>query len=291
MNKITPRFFRIFLFLVIGVTLLSSCVAFEGEQTIPAYIHIDTILLTTNPATQGTKNAKITDAWVYVDDELIGAFELPATFPVLKSGKQTVRIQAGIKMNGIASTRIYYPFYRAYSKEITLVEEETDTLHPGVTYYDNTLFKWREDFENGGSSLEPTSKSDTAIVVVSGAGNTFEGTYSGALFLGDSAQIAEVATIESYTLPVGQVVFLELNYKTNNQLTIGVYGNAPGQTIQTPVLVLNPSSTWNKIYINLTPTIGNMSSATNYKIFFGMLRGEGVASPACYIDNVKLLTF
>jgi len=269
MNRITPLTVRLSLFLSLGISLLSSCVAFEGEQSIPAYIHIDTIRLTTNPAIQGSKNAKIIDAWVYAGDELIGAFELPATFPVLKSGLQSIRVQGGIKMNGIASTRIYYPFYKPYTKEITLTEEETDTLHPVITYLDYTVFKWMEDFENGGSSLEATAKSDTMPVVVNGAGNVCEGSFAGGLFLGDSMQIIECATMEAYTLPTNQVVFLELNYKTNNVLTIGVYGNSPGQTIQTPVIVLNHSANWNKVYINLTPTIGSMNHPNNFKLFVG----------------------
>lgn len=291
MNKTTPYSFFLLFLLSLSAFYLSSCTAFKGDQTIPAYIHIDTILLTTNPDLQGTKSSKITDAWVYIDDELIGAFEMPCTFPVLKTGKHNVKVLAGIKMNGIASTRIYYPFYKAYTAEINLNEEETDTLHPTVSYYDNANFIWIEDFENGGSSFERTSRSDTTLQVIATPSLVFEGDYSAAAYLGDSGQIFEISSLEGFVLPKTQPIFLELNYRTNNLLTIGIFGNTPGQIIQTSVLVLNHSSNWNKVYINLTPYVGNISNATDFKIFVGMLREESVAHPEAYIDNVKLITF
>ena len=83
-----PSDLKIFFFLLFFTTLLFSCNKFDGDQTIPAYIHIEKITLADNPIiSEGSLSNRITDAWVYVDDELIGAFELPATFPVLKKGE------------------------------------------------------------------------------------------------------------------------------------------------------------------------------------------------------------
>jgi len=291
MDKTTLYSFYFFSLFLISTLLFSSCTAFEGEQTIPAYIHIDTILLTPNPDVQGSNSNKITDAWVYIDDELVGTFEMPCTFPVLKTGKHNIKVLAGIKMNGIASTRVYYPYYKAYTTDITLTEEETDTLRPIVSYYPSTKFVWIEDFENGGSSFERTSRSDTILEVTTNPSLVFEGDYSGAIYLGDSALIFEVSSLEGFVLPKTQPVFLELNYKTNNYLTVGILGNTPGQVVQTSVMVLNHTSKWNKVYINLTADIGQISDASDFKIFIGMLREEGVEHPEAFIDNIKLVTF
>ncbi|MEI6575965.1 MAG: hypothetical protein WCO63_07290 [Bacteroidota bacterium] len=291
MIKITPLKFSFLLFVFLGASFFLSCTAFNGEQSIPAYIHIDTILLHTNPETQGSKSSKITDAWIYVDDELIGAFEMPCTVPVLMSGKHKVRVLAGIKMNGIASTRIYYPFYSAYSADITLEEKQTDTVRPTVTYDPATVFVWTENFENGSSSLERTSRSDSTIQIVTTAPNVFEGSYSGAMYLGDTAKLFECSTIMNYSLPMNKAVFLELNYKTNNLLTVGIFGNSPSQVIQSSVMVLNHTSGWNKVYINLTPAVESITDATSFKVFFGMFRETGVTRPEAFIDNVKLVTY
>src|ERR1039457_4232719 len=103
-----------FLYISIFYLLLfstQSCEKFSGDQTIPAYLKIDSIYITTKTETQGSASHSITDAWVYVDDQFIGAYQMPARFPVLKEGKHKVEVFAGIKKDGIAATRTPYPFY------------------------------------------------------------------------------------------------------------------------------------------------------------------------------------
>ncbi len=92
--------------------MLTSCYKFDGDQTIPAYLKIDTVLLKTYYPEQGSNSNAIKDVWVYVNDQQIGAFELPAMFPVLAMGNQKLEIRPGIKVNGISSTRAPYPFYK-----------------------------------------------------------------------------------------------------------------------------------------------------------------------------------
>ena len=97
--------------------LLSSCKK-EPVNKIPGFIKIDDIILNNNT----TDN--ITDAWVYINDQLQGVYELPAHFPVLEIGKNKLRIRAGIKNNGIASSRAAYPFYSSYIEEELDITEE-----------------------------------------------------------------------------------------------------------------------------------------------------------------------
>ena len=75
------------LFVIIGLALFlgfSSCKKFSGSQEVPAYIHIDSLTVDCDYFTYGANTSNITDAWVYVDDQPIGCFELPATFPISK---------------------------------------------------------------------------------------------------------------------------------------------------------------------------------------------------------------
>ena len=77
-------------FILLALAFLSltvaSCKKFEGSQTIPSLIHIDSISVSGDYFVYGATTHKITDAWVYVDDQLVGVYELPTTFPVLKKG-------------------------------------------------------------------------------------------------------------------------------------------------------------------------------------------------------------
>src|SRR3989337_3990814 len=92
--------------------------ACNKEEPIPSYIHIDAINLSTNYTIEGSSSNKILNAWIYIDDQSVGAFELPCTVPVLAVGSHEIKIQAGIKENGIDATRIYYPFYEIVKQTV-----------------------------------------------------------------------------------------------------------------------------------------------------------------------------
>ncbi len=290
MLTLTLRRFGVF-FLLSAALILASCDDFEGDQEIPAYIHIDSIAFEAGFG-QGSSSHKITDAWVYIDGELIGAFQLPVNVPVLKKGSHELMIKAGIKLNGISSTRVNYPFYAPYYQDIVLTEDSITRVSPQVEYYSTTKFPWIESFESGGVSMEQTTDSDTILMKTNAPADVFEGNYSGVVYLDDSATYFEAATISAYTLPTsGKAVFLELDYLINNPITIGVIGQGGGQIIQTSVMYIYENTKWNKMYINLTPTIMDMGNSTEFKIFIGAVKLDGVSNPKMMIDNIKLLHF
>ena len=281
-----------FLVLAIFLLALSSCELINPDEGIPSYIQIDTITLSTDYAAEGSASHKITDAWVYVDDELVGAYELPATIPVLNSGSHKITINAGIKMNGIAATRIPYPFYESYEVTTDLFPDSAISLEPNVNYYSSTTFAWKEDFESPGYTLEITSISDTILNRVSGTADVFEGNSSGLFSMLNPPHILfECKTINEYALPKGGTpVFLELNYKCNNTFRIGIFANEAGLSTQVPqTILINKSENWNKIYVNLTNEVSLFVNAINYNIYFGVIPDEGNPEPIVYVDNIKLI--
>ena len=90
---------------------MMGCDKFEGDQTIPSYLKIDSLGFITDNDLQGTNNQKFADAWIYVDDDIIGGFEMPFTIPVLSEGMHKLEISPGIILNGISDTRAPYPCY------------------------------------------------------------------------------------------------------------------------------------------------------------------------------------
>lgn len=271
-----------------------SCEPKDGIG-IPSYIHISQIDLSTNSA-QGTASHKITDAWVYIEGQLIGVFELPATFPLLKSGSHEVTIYAGIKVNGISATRSPYPFYNPVNLSANLIPGAVDTLPPiTVTYDPTTTFVWMENFDTGAMTLDTTTGSQAPLVRTSDptlvfAYNNETNTHSATAFITGDSVLFECVTVSKFNLPKnGSPVFLEMNYKNNFNLTVGLIATVSGQTYQQPVLVLNPSPDWNKIYINLTPTIAYYATATDFRIFLGLLRTPGADTASISLDHLKLL--
>jgi hypothetical protein len=266
--------------------IISSCNIINKEETIPSYIHIEKFTLTTDYTTQGSNAHKITDAWVYVDGILAGVFELPVTLPILESGNHEITLKAGIKNNGIPSTRTVYPFYESYTTFTTLVPESILTIDPVISY--NTLadIVWKEDFEGAAFSIVDSSNTDTVMKITTST--VFEGNKSGIVTLDGTKTLYLGKSSNTYVLPNGGAgVYLELNYKSNNAFVVGGY--AANSTSAQPLLYVNPSDEWNKIYIELTPMASNPSNSNPFRIYIAMAKDGSVDYPELLIDNVKLV--
>ena len=263
---------------LIILSIFSSCHK-EGDDVIPTYLKIDNVVLI-----EANTNSNITDAWVYVNDQLQGVYELPAMFPLLEDGIQKVRVKAGIKVNGIASSRIAYPFYTSYFEDITFIQNETQSITPVVSYLDSINY-FLEDFEGTGVNIEETAISDTNLINIFDGDNNY-----GVGVLSDSLFTFEIATDELNDLPQsGAPVFLELDYKSNTQFLVGVYVNDPQSVEQKDLLWITPKQDWNKIYVNLTSIISEGINASSFKVFIGMKRDFSLEKNELYFDNIKVV--
>lgn len=273
-----------------ATVLFSSCELYNPVEPVPAYIHIQKFTLTTNSATQGSNSQKITDAWVYVDDQIIGCFELPVTFPVLSEGTHRVKISPGIKVNGIAANRGQYPFYTSYEQDVDFQKGTTTILSPTVAYKSSAQFVFLQNFETLGTTLSITSQSDTIIEYMTDPAHVFEGTKCLAGYVDATRFRFECATTNAFDLKTGGApVFLEFNYKCNYELVVSVIAQGTFSINQFPVLYLNPSANWNKAYVYLTPTVSGAFTANDYKIVWGIRNLAGVDSAAVLLDNIKLI--
>lgn len=286
------------------VLLFPSC---DKEEVTPSYIHISKITLEVDGSgEQGSNAHDILDAWVYVNSDLIGVFELPATIPILKGGKQQLTIVAGIKKNGLNYVRTAYPFYQSFNKEIELIPSQVDTVSPVVRYRDNIKFAWLEDFEDETISLE-SSGSNTSIdsmTITSLPSEVFEydgskNKYSGKVTLPLDFQIFENSSLEHLDLPrSGQEIFLELNFKCNTEFVVGIYP-LTGTSIEGVPLV-NLFSTqdtsgtmqWKKIYISLKEDVNSPQHRNaKFKVFFHAQTNSKDNTSTLLFDNIKLIHF
>lgn len=267
-----------------------SCELINPDEQIPAFIRIEEYTLVTT-AEQGIAVHKLTDAWVFVDEELVGVYELPASIPVLSAGLTKVRIEAGSRVSGLVGQRASNPFMEHFNGTLTLFPDSQLLFNPVVSYRSNTVLKWKEEFSEPGVSLVATSLNDGDLTRVSGseayAGQSFK------MSLTENQLLVECATALAYPLPAaGTPVFLEFSYRNNNLLYVGLISGTPGGVTQTSVLVLNPSAEWNHVYVNLTGVLssGTLTGAIGHQVFFGFLRDDGVTGEAyAVIDNIKLM--
>ena len=280
------RKFTLYAFFVLAVfaVTFSSCRKFEGSQTIPAYIHIESIVVDslTDYFTYGATTSKITDAWVYVDDDPVGCFELPATFPVLKHGPHKVTVYGGIMSNGIAAARATYPFYKPQIyASLNLVEDSIINLQPVLNYYPiggGVEKGWMEDFETA-NTLLPVAGSDTSIIRINGseAWHSPNSFYSGKIVLPPDSLDFTVATADEYSFHTGylQYCMVEMDYNCNDAFFVGVMYYKNYQLVKHPLLRIQPTDTvndmpqrWNKIYVNIGPIMNENVTASYFKIYF-----------------------
>jgi hypothetical protein len=265
----------------------------DREEPIPAYIYIPAVNFSVDSnVQQGSASHKITDAWVTVGGNFLGAYELPAMIPVLTTGNQQVLIRAGVKENGISATRLPYPFYSTFDKNVELKEGKIDTILPDISYDANkTHFDWIEDFETGFLGLAPSSNNSAPFAITTKPDSVFEGQGSLHISLGDTTPYLELHTTTSYILPRGRAVWLEINYKTESAVKFGIISINSSSAIKQFAAGVNPNNEWNKIYFNLSTLVSIQPSANSLRFYIESQKPNDKSSAHILLDNIKLLHF
>ncbi len=293
------KFYNIFLFISLSLLIfLNSCEIINPDEKAPAFIKVDSVKLVTDYSAEGSSSHNIVDIWHYVNGEILGAFNYPSRIPSLITGNVILNTQAGIKLNGVSDTRVPYPFYKSYIDTVILTPGNILEVYP-VFYYDpSAQFSWIEDFEAAGISLEKTLISDTTINEVSNADEIFRNTqdlseinrYSGLVHLKGDVETFDIQTIDKFVLPKnGNYVFLELNYKVSTNVVVGLIANYSSSIKKYPIVILNPTTTWKKIYINLTLVVSRETTAQNFQVYFTGTKDANHSEDKLYFDNIKLI--
>jgi len=268
-----------FPYFIILIFIFISC---NKEEEIPSYIGINDFNLTSN-SSFGENTENITDVWIYIDENLQGVYEIPVTFPVLNKGLQNIRIKAGVKANGIASTRIQYPFYTSYLDTVELVENETINILPSFSY-NSSFDAIVEDFESSGTIIDSTINSEIDFTIQQNNSNHY-----GYALIEEPNINFEISTQELILPQQGAPVYLEIDYKSSTEFLVGMYINYSQDVVRRDLLWVTPKQEWNKIYINLTQTVSESIGAESFKVFLNMRRNEPSLSEEINFDNLKIL--
>ncbi len=266
-----------------------SCDIINPEEEIPSYIYIDDIKISIDDTgIQGAESEKFTDAWVFIEGNNIGAFELPAIIPVLEEGEHLVQVFAGITNNGIQSSRLLYPLTDPDSFTVNLVRGEIDTLSPVVRYSEETVFPFVENFE--GEILYNLDLDGLSTRIERYSGDFVDGSNSGRVVLDTAGR--EIFWVASYRafpeLPIGRPVFLEMDYKNTIEFTVQLRYTIAGASDAINMLTLNPKEDWNKIYVDLTPEV-QANEELDFQISFYADILDGQSSAEILFDNIKLI--
>jgi hypothetical protein len=278
----------LYLFFVFSLSIFFSCKKDNLKAPLASFLVVKNPTLKTT-SSQGSNHHKITDIWYYVDDNFKGVFPIGSIMPVLGTGNSKITLFAGIKNNGISSTRLPYEFYKGHVINQYFESGKTYTFSPVFEYLTNAVFPTEgcEDYE--GSGVKYFSVGDSSTEVISDINKVFGGIgYSVFMSMSNSKPTSQIKTSTSMSLPVGGTpIYLELNYKCNQPFEVGVIA---GTTEVRPALTVNPSPEWNKIYIQLSQAVSTQPTYNYYDIYIKATKKSDVPTPEIYIDNIKLVT-
>jgi len=291
-------FKKVIIYLISGIMFyqLTSCNTFQPDTSVPAYLSVDSVVFTDNPVTQGYPTSNITNVWAYYNNNPIGVYDVPALFPILTRGNTFIQLSPGIENNGLQETRVIYPFYTFVTDTVNFQVGHISSLIPHFTYRSNTKFPWITDFETG-NNFHTFDGSDTTLFRLSGSPYVKYGKYCGCACLDVNHPFFQVESVQADSLPNdGTGVYVEMDYMCTIPFSIGIVDIQDGDTVfnnDSPVNYfeqINPSGTWNKIYIDLETYLA-ISNSNVYQIAFAANLPQGYTSGQIYLDNIKLVHF
>ncbi len=272
----------------------TACQLINPVEKIPAFVEIDSVRFD-SAGFGGFSQQEILDVWVYNGIEFNGVFPLPARIPVLNSGAVNMTIDAGVVTDGIRSLRVAYPFYRSPMLSVNLIPGKTVKVTPIFRFTSSIVSKsntFYADFENetllelvksgSDSGRFSLSRSSEDLIPLSG------GNFAGKVFSDSSTAVRiELTDVSERTIISGRAVYLELSFKSNLPLRIGLYASSFGRVNDFSDLTLLPSTTWKKIYVNLTEEVGAVVNG-KYRIYIRAVKPANQTA-TIYLDNMRLL--
>ena len=285
-------------FFIILIVFNFSCQIIDRPEKVPSFIQIDDFQFSISNNNQGTSSEKITDAWIYLNGNLEGAYELPATIPLHYEGIQELSIYPGIKRNGISADRKKYPFYTQFDTTINLIPDSILLLQP-TTKYEEQLYFWIEDFEDPQHKFESHTTSQVDInIIESPLNELFEGD-AGIISMDSADYYCEVRTNEldfnSFPKNLNIPAYIEMNYANNYPFTIGIlHKDASVPSYQKfPLITLVPTYenevSWNKTYLYIPDATNFFTSATEFDLFISATNENSENDIKILLDNFKVI--
>ena len=285
------KYLKSLLFILFIINLTACQKELEADRA--SYVTIESFNYNTNnnetiPFSNDFESINVSDCWVTFNGQFIGAYEMPSNIPVHMSGNINARISPGIKVNGISSNRIIYPFYKEYEISTEINLDQNIELYPITEYRDNVDL---DDLTGGdfeiGNILIATEFSDT--IPITQTENVFQGNKSCAIYLDTTNHYFLIKNIEPLTFQnYIDDIFLELDFKSSIPFRVGLILNNDVSTRQEHMIIYE-SNDWKKLYLDLSPIIGLGGNLNTYNIYFEANLPDEMSSGFVYLDNLKIV--
>lgn len=273
-----------------------ACNVINPDEREPAFVNIENFTIGSSSIEESSSEG-ISEMWVYANSDIQGVYNVPSRIPILKEGNTELTIFAGIKNNGIASTRIRYPFYAGFDTVISANALQSYDISPRFNYLSNANVDINRTFETQGNTFESGTNNQSEMQLIDDADVAIQGNKCIKVWIASGNTYMHLIDNINLVMQPGEVTFLEMNYSCNNTFALGVYSIQNSSSSKIPIIYITPTNTnegaepvWNKIYIDLGAIAGSSPNTDYYRIFMESVKQES-ETPTYFFDNIKILSF
>ena len=239
-------------------------------------------------------STSFTDAYVIIDNKIIGFFELPIKLPILLTGELNIEIYPVIHNNGISSTKKVYPFCNSYKTKKLFSSGNEISISPITSYKTETNF-WVEDFEVASSKLQTGADYSTNLFSLTTDKSAVKyGNQCAKVQLTQKDTVWFGKTLSNLILPKGKDIYLEMDYKNELNILTGIlsYSEVDGFKFNPNIRVnAQPLAQmkWKKIYIELKEIVSYSVRASKFETYFRIALPTSKSEGVVYLDNLKIV--
>lgn len=268
-----------YLLSILGLFFVLACKKLPNEG-IPSYIKLVRPILETSPE-QGAAVHSFSDIWIESEGNNLGAYEYPLTFAAYLAGSKKTICNPGVWHNGNGQDRRIHPAIEVFDTTYNFIQKDTVEIQPIFRYKENVDFIYVEDFEATNNFSNTVRTELTSPENQTGKAAT--------IILSASENKKTAQTISPIPISVGQRVYLEFSFKSENYGGFG-FRSVSDQDVILRLGTFSPFSKWTTVYYNLTNFV-NVTKEGTYEFYMETERGDLTGDSKTYIDNFKILQF
>jgi hypothetical protein len=273
-----------------------SCNTINPVEPIPTYIHVDSFTFKNNPHVIGSLSLshQITSVTAYYNNNPVGTFDLPTTFPVITNGTGKLSLFPGIAIDGLNNFLSPYPFYAPDTFTFAEQPGKIITHIPATKYFDSVKHFLDYDFELTGSINFTLVSGSPAMITTNTKSEVFEGNGSGKIYLSlPNDTLSESISDKTFNVAVGRDAYIEFNYNNDVPFYVGLKSSLYNSNtyFQRYLSGIYPSGGhWQKFYLAIKDFVGQYPG-DYYTLYFKTYLPANTINGTVLLDNVRLVYF
>ncbi len=302
---------RCLLFLFCLAMFSPACNIINPHEVTPTYVHVDSFHFVQNPAAhlfdayKGNPKAllaptthAIGSVLVYYNENPIGIFDLPVTFPVMASGTQGLQFAPAIAVNGQNNIVNAYSYYTLDTTSLVANPGHIINYTPKTEFYSDVKVGSIANFEDSNDpGFALWNQGGVPLRVVNADSLVCDGSGAGEIVLSAVGDSSVDSTKNTFAIPNG-TAFIEFDYNSTIPFYIGLQADLSSKVTSTPnyLIGVNPNggAGWQKFYLEVdgfTAEAQSGISGVRYNLYIKAVLADGQTSGRLLIDNIQLVTF